>query len=86
MTQRPLGIHHGIHTPQFGVSQCSTWPQGFEQDLQLYQELGVQCIKVCEAQLAADNPHPQLERLQETGLHVASVQPRLHSLFPRACA
>jgi len=68
--------------PRFGVSQFSTWPQSFEQDLQLYQEVGVQCIEVCEAKLAADNPQPQLERLQETGLHVASVQPRLHSLFP----
>jgi sugar phosphate isomerase/epimerase len=67
---------------QFGMSEFSTWPQTFEQDLQLYQESGIQHIEVCEAKLEAANPHPQLERLKGTGLNVSSVQPRLHSLFP----
>jgi sugar phosphate isomerase/epimerase len=72
-----------ILTPlQFGMSQFSTWPQSFEQDLQLYQESGIQYIEVCEGKLEVDNPHPQLQRLRETGLKVPSVQPRLHSLFP----
>ncbi len=72
-----------ILTPlQFGMSQFSTWPQSFEQDLQLYQESGIQYIEVCEGKLEIDNPHPQLQRLRETGLKVPSVQPRLHSLFP----
>jgi sugar phosphate isomerase/epimerase len=66
----------------FGVSQYTTWPQTFEEDLQLYQESEVGCIEVCEAKLNAANPHPQLERLKDSELKVASVQPRLHSLFP----
>jgi len=66
----------------FGVSEYTTWPQTFEQDLALYQKLGVENIEVCEAKLDAVNPHPQLERLQSSGLKVTSVQPRLHSLFP----
>ena len=66
----------------FGMSQYSTWPQSFEQDLKLYQECGIEHIEVCEAKLKADDPHPQLRHLQASGLKVASVQPRLHSLFP----
>jgi len=66
----------------FGVSEYTTWPQTFEQDLALFQKLGVENIEVCEAKLDAANPYPQLERLQSSGLKVTSVQPRLHSLFP----
>ncbi len=66
----------------FGVSQYTTWPQTFEQDLQLYGDAGVEFIEVCEAKLAAADPHPQLARLRDSGLKVSSVQPRLHSLFP----
>ena len=68
--------------PPFGVSQYTTWPQSFEEDLALYQSLGVENIEVCEAKLDAGNPEPQLERLKASGLTVTSIQPRLHSLFP----
>jgi len=66
----------------FGVSEYTTWPQTFEQDVALYQKLGIGHIEVCEAKLDAANPRPQLEHLQASGLDVSSVQPRLHSLFP----
>ena len=66
----------------FGVSQYTTWPQTFEQDLQLYRDAGVEWVEVCEAKLAAADPHPQLALLKDSGLKVSSVQPRLHSLFP----
>ena len=66
----------------FGVSEYTTWPQTFEQDLEAYCEAGVEYIEVCEAKLAAADPQPQLERLKASGLKVSSVQPRLHSLFP----
>jgi sugar phosphate isomerase/epimerase len=66
----------------FGVSQYTTWPQTFQQDLDLYREAGVDAIEVCEAKLDAANPEPQLQALKDSGLTVSSVQPRLHSLFP----
>jgi len=66
----------------FGVSQYTTWPQTFEQDLDLYRQAGVDYIEVCEAKIDAAQPDRQLELLKESGLTVASVQPRLHSLFP----
>jgi sugar phosphate isomerase/epimerase len=68
--------------PPFGVSEYTTWPLTFEQDLALFEELEIANIEVCEAKLEASNPRPQLERLQASGLKVTSVQPRLHSLFP----
>ena len=73
-----------MNPPPFGVSQYTTWPQTFEQDLALYREAGVEYIEVCEGKLDPADPQPQLRRLRESGLKVASIQPRLHSLFPDA--
>jgi len=69
-------------SPPFGISQYTTWPQTFEQDLELYREAGVEHVEICEAKLDASDPHPQLRYLRDSGLKVSSVQPRLHSLFP----
>jgi sugar phosphate isomerase/epimerase len=66
----------------FGMSQYTTWPLTFEQDLALYKEAGIQYIEVCEGKLDATNPDRQLQMLKDTGMKVSSVQPRLHSLFP----
>jgi sugar phosphate isomerase/epimerase len=71
-----------MSTTPFGVSEYTTWPLTFEQDLAIYQEAGVEYIEVCEGKLNAAHPERQLEALKETGLRVSSVQPRLHSLFP----
>lgn len=68
--------------PPFGVSEYSTWPLTFAQDLELYRRCGIAEIEVCEAKLDAVDPHPQLERLKGLGFQVSSVQPRVHSLFP----
>jgi sugar phosphate isomerase/epimerase len=67
---------------RFGMSQYTTWPLSFEQDLELYQKAGVHYIEVCEGKLDPAHPEAQLQRLKDTGLIVSSVQPRLHSLFP----
>jgi len=66
----------------FGVSQYTTWPQTFDEDLELYREAEIGFIEICEAKLDITNPDPQLQRLKDSGLSVSSVQPRLHSLFP----
>jgi len=68
----------------FGVSQYTTGPQTFAQDLELFHAAGVDTIEVCEGKLDTANPDPQLQQIKEMGLHVSSVQPRLHSLFPDA--
>jgi sugar phosphate isomerase/epimerase len=66
----------------FGVSQYTTWPQTFQQDLELYRKAGVAHIEVCEAKLDPKDCHSQLQQIRDSGLRVSSVQPRLHSLFP----
>ena len=38
---------------QFGVSEFTTQPWTFEQDVENYARLGVQAIEVCEAKLDA---------------------------------
>ena len=71
-------------TIPFGISQYTTWPQSFDDDLALYKEAGLDYIEVCEGKLDPADPQPQLHRLLESGLKVVSIQPRLHSLFPDA--
>src|SRR5258708_10800125 len=66
----------------FGISQYSTLPQSFAEDLALYRTLGIPYIEVVEAKLDASDPHLQLKELRNSELNVSSVQPRVHSLFP----
>ena len=66
----------------FGVSQYTTWPQTFAQDIELYRKEGIDFIEICEAKLDAADPDSQLRALKDSGLTVSSVQPQLHSLFP----
>ena len=70
----------------FGVSEFTTWPQTFEQDVQQYARLGVDAIEICEFKLSSDAAEfeDQLARVRDSGLAISSVQPRLHSLFPDA--
>lgn len=68
--------------PLFGVSEFTTWPLSFEQDLETYARAGVDCIEVCEFKLDDERAGAQLARVAEMGLRISSVQPKLHSLFP----
>jgi sugar phosphate isomerase/epimerase len=66
----------------FGVSQYTTWPQTFEQDLALFRETAIGFVELCEAKLDPARADAQLQQIKDAGLQVSSVQPRLHSLFP----
>ncbi len=70
--------------PLFSVSQCTTGQLTFEQDLQLYQRLGVVGIEVCEEKLSGDpaKAREQLAMLKDSSLRITSVQPRMLALFP----
>ena len=70
----------------FGVSEFTTWPWTFEQDVAHYARLGVGAIEVCEFKLSTDaaRADDQITLTRERGLAISSVQPRLHSLFPDA--
>jgi len=71
-------------TLRFGVSEFSTWPWSFEEDLAAYSRLNVDVIEVCEAKLDPARAEEQLSAVRGTGLEVESMQPRLHSVFPDA--
>src|SRR5260370_41850825 len=66
----------------FGISQYSTLPQSFAEDLALYRTLGIPYIEVVEAKLDSGDPHLQLKELRNSELNASSAQPRVHSLFP----
>ena len=68
--------------PPFGVSEFTTWPWSFAEDVKNYSALGADTIEVCEFKLDRDLWQWQLETIPQMGLTVSSVQPILHSLFP----
>jgi sugar phosphate isomerase/epimerase len=68
---------------RFGVSQFTTWPWSFEQDVENYSRLGVETIEVCEAKLADGGRRAdQLALVEQRGLEISSVQPSIRTLFP----
>ena len=67
---------------RFGVSQFTTTPWSFEQDVENYARLGVDAIEVCEFKLDEDRFAEQLALVGERGLYISSVQPSVRTLFP----
>ena len=67
---------------RFGVSQFTTTPWSFEQDVENYAGLGVDTIEVCEFKLDEDHFAEQLALVGERGLTISSVQPAIRTLFP----
>lgn len=67
---------------QFGVSEFTTWPWSFEQDVDNYARLGVDAIEVCEFKLDDDRAADQLALVAQRGLTISSVQPAVRTLFP----
>jgi sugar phosphate isomerase/epimerase len=75
MKQRPY---------QFGVSEFTTWPWSFEQDVENYARLGVDAIEVCEFKLDDDDARAaaQLALVAPRNLAITSVQPATRTLLP----
>ncbi len=71
-----------IHPYQFGVSEFTTWPWTFAQDVETYARLGVQAIEVCEFKLDPARTEEQMMLPAAHGLAITSVQPSVRTLFP----
>ena len=69
-------------TYQFGVSEFTTWPWSFEQDVERYARLGVDTIEVCEFKLDDTHLGEQLALIGRHNLAISSVQPSIRTLFP----
>ena len=67
---------------QFGVSEFTTWPWSFEQDVETYAQLGVDTIEVCEFKLDEKRAAEQLALVGQHGLAISSVQPAVRTLYP----
>ena len=74
----------GDRTPQyrFGVSEFTTTPWTFEQDVESYAQLGVDAMEVCEFKLDEQRRDEQLALIASHGLVISSVQPSIRTLFP----
>lgn len=66
----------------FGVSEFTTQPWSFEQDVECYAQLAVDTIEVCEAKLDERRIPEQLALIDRHGLIISSVQPAVRTLFP----
>jgi sugar phosphate isomerase/epimerase len=64
------------------VSEYTTKPWSFEQDVRAYAELGVAAIEVVETKLDVQRLEEQFAMIAESGLRVSSVQAGVHGLFP----
>jgi len=69
---------------QFGVSEFTTQPWSFEQDVETYKQFGVDAIEVCEVKLDEEQERAaeQLALVGQSGLPITSVQPKTRTLFP----
>lgn len=67
----------------FGISECTTWPWSFAEDLERYAGLGAGAIELWEFKLDPDpgKRRAQLERARER-YRVTSFQADVHSLLP----
>lgn len=68
----------------FGISEVTTWPWSFGQDVDRYAALGARAIEVWEFKLARAPAErsAQLASVRERGLTVSSFQAEIHSLLP----
>lgn len=68
----------------FGISEVTTWPWAFEDDVKRYPKLGATAIEIWEFKLSADARarEEQLESVAAHGLAVSSFQADVHALFP----
>lgn len=66
----------------FGVSQFTTQPWSFEEDVAHLARAGVDAVEIAEAKLDPDRVDEQLAMIAEAGLRVSSVQSAVRTVLP----
>jgi sugar phosphate isomerase/epimerase len=69
-------------TPRFAISQITTLPASFEDDLRAYCEAGAEGIGIWEIKLEDGREQKQLTALRESGLESTSAVPAVPSIAP----
>jgi sugar phosphate isomerase/epimerase len=67
---------------RFGVSEFTTWPWTFEEDIERYARFGVEAIEICEFKLDQERIGEQLALIHGANLEITGVQPVVRTLFP----
>ena len=70
----------------FGMSEYTTTPATFEQDLDMYTDVGVDAIEICQFKLDPTRAGDQIRQAIDRGLPVSSFQPQVHSIYPDTMA
>jgi sugar phosphate isomerase/epimerase len=65
----------------FGISEFTTMPWSFDEDVARYATLGVDTIEVVEAKLDDDRFAEQMQSIAAAGLGISGVQPMVRTLF-----
>jgi sugar phosphate isomerase/epimerase len=69
-------------SPRFSISQITTLPSSFEDDLRVYREAGAQGIGIWEFKLEAGREDEQLAALRQSGLASTNAVPAVPSVAP----
>jgi sugar phosphate isomerase/epimerase len=69
-------------TPRFSISQITTLPASFEDDLRAYRDAGAEGIGIWEIKLVEGREQEQLAALRESGLESTSAVPAVPSIAP----
>ena len=68
--------------PRFSISQITTLPASFEDDLRVYRDAGAQGIGIWENKLEEGREDEQLAALRESGLESTNAVPAVPSIAP----
>lgn len=66
---------------RFGISEFTTMPWSFDEDVARYARLGVDTIEVVEAKLDDDRFAEQMLAIGDAGLGISGVQPKVRTFF-----
>jgi sugar phosphate isomerase/epimerase len=69
-------------TPRFSISQITTLPSSFEDDLRVYREAGAEGIGIWEIKLEAGREEELLAALRASGLESTNAIPAVPSIAP----
>lgn len=66
---------------RFGISEFTTQPWSFDEDVERYARLGVDTIEVVEAKLDEHRLAEQMQSIAAAGLGISGVQPAVRTFF-----
>ena len=66
----------------FGISEFTTMPWSFGEDVSRYAALGVDAIEVVEAKLDPERIDEQMASIAAAGLAISGIQPKVRTFFP----